>query len=102
MINQVQKQVIFVTEREFEKLRNYEREPSGRYEKDEVTRDGYFAFFKLRCLICLVLFLGLVAVDKQVNIRENDRVMQAVNLLNRENFTWEECMGFLQKEFPAQ
>ena len=93
-----------VTEREYEQLRGYNKGGYYRgnrydsYDPNEQPQDGYFAFFKLRCLICLVLFLGLVAIDKQLNIRENDKVQQVMAMLDKEEITVEECWGLIENE----
>lgn len=86
-----------MTEREFQQLRGYgtSNHRNNRYYEEE-PRDGYFAFFKLRCLICLVLFLGLVAVDRQLDIRENEKVQQAMQMLNKEEVTVEECFQIFE------
>lgn len=90
-----------MTEREFEQLRGYGRTTNyhkSRYDYEEEPKDGYFAFFKLRCLICLVLFLGLVAVDRQLDIRENEKVQQTMQMLNKEEITVAECWGLIKNE----
>lgn len=85
-----------MTEREFEQLRGYSRGVYDRNNRDEEPEDGYFEFFKLRCLICLVLFLCLVAVDQQINLKENDKVKQVVSLIGKEKITVEECFQILE------
>lgn len=87
-----------MTEREFQQLRGYgtSNHRNNRYNYEEEPRDGYFAFFKLRCLICLVLFLGLVAVDRQLDIREYEKVQQAMQMLNKEEVTVEECFQIFE------
>lgn len=85
-----------MTEREFDRLRGYQRNSYNHFEREEEPQDGYFAFFKLRCLICLVLFLGLVAVDKQLNIKENDKVKQVMQILNQEEISVEECFQIIK------
>ena len=91
-----------MTEREFEKLREYRRDPNGNHynrkhdSEIEEPQDGYFAYFKLRCLICFVLFLGLIAIDQQLDIKENEKVQQAMSMLNEEEITVEECFQILE------
>jgi hypothetical protein len=72
-----------MTQREYERLRRGGFYRSGRQEKNG-TEDGYFAFFKLRCLICFVLFLGFVAVDRRVDVSSQPVVKQFVQSLNEE------------------
>ncbi|MDO4555937.1 MAG: hypothetical protein Q4B70_12430 [Lachnospiraceae bacterium] len=55
-----------------------------RKEKNHKSEDGYLAFFKLRCLICFVLFLGLVAVDQRMNAKEYEPVKQVINYFHEE------------------
>ena len=87
-----------MTEREFEQLRNSYQNYGGRYENrnSEEGEGGYFAFFKLRCLICLILFLGIVVLDRQIDIRSNDRVRQVVYLLEQEEITAEQCFNIIK------
>lgn len=77
-----------MTQREYERLRTskYYRGYSSRQQGSDRNQpeDGYFAFFKLRCLICLVLFLGMVAVDRRIDARENQNVKQVMNYLNQD------------------
>ena len=61
-----------------------------------MKEDGYFAFFKLRCLFCLVLFLGLVVVDQETSLGENEKVKKTMHLLAQERITAEECMGLIK------
>jgi hypothetical protein len=71
-----------MTQREYERLRR-----GGFYRKKQEkneTEDGYFAFFKLRCLICFVLFLGFVAIDRRVDVSSQPVVKQFVQSLNEE------------------
>lgn len=87
-----------MTEREYEGLRRGNTRYYGSYPYygEEEPRDGYFAFFKLRCLICLILFLGLIAVDKQTSLRKNEKVKKVMHILSQENITIEECMGMIE------
>ena len=95
-------EVVGVTEREFEKLRDYRRDSSNNHyhrnhdDEKEEPQDGYFAYFKLRCLICFVLFLGLIALDQQLDIKENEKVQQAMSMLNEEEITIEECFQMVE------
>lgn len=91
-----------MTEKEYEQLRGYQTDSGNKnsnmnhlYENDE-PRDGYFAYFKLRCLICFVLFLGIIALDQQLNIKANKKVQQAISLLNKEDITAEECFQIIK------
>ena len=81
-----------MTEREFEQLRRQYQSP---YERSEEPEDGYFAFFKLRVLICFVLFLAIVAANTQFQIKDNEKVQEVLQLLNSENVTVEECFSII-------
>lgn len=76
-----------MTQKEYERLRtgyhkgySYHQSGSDR----DTSSDGYFAFFKLRCLVCFVLFLGLVAIDRRMDMSENENVQQVMSYLNEE------------------
>lgn len=73
-----------MTQREYERLRRHGRPVSQGNRDSSDPEDGYLAFFKLRCLICFVLFLGLVAVDRRIDAGENPAVKQVVKYLNEE------------------
>lgn len=87
-----------MTEREYEGLRRGSAGYYGghRYDEEEEPRDGYFAFFKLRCLICLVLLLGLIAVDQQLDLKNNEKTVKVMAILGQEEITIEECMGIIK------
>lgn len=86
-----------MTEREYEGLRRgrFGYDSGNGYHREE-PRDGYFAFFKLRCLICLMLFFGVVAADQKLNLKDNDKTEKIMALLGKEEITLEECMGILE------
>ena len=84
-----------MTQREYERLRSQSvrygyhqnKRLDSRYPKSssqDKPDDGYLAFFKLRCLICFVLFLGLVAVDRRIDAKDHESVQQVVKYLNEE------------------
>lgn len=87
-----------MTEREYEGLRrgNAGYYSGHRSDEEEEPRDGYFAFFKLRCLICLVLLLGLITVNQQFELKKNEKVAGIMALLGQEEITIEECMGIIK------
>ena len=82
-----------MTKREFEQLRRQYHNP---YERSEEPEDGYFAFFKLRVLICFVLFLAIVAANTQFQIKDHEKVQEVLQLLNSENVTIEECFSIIK------
>lgn len=77
-----------MTQKEYERLRTSGYHKGYSYHQSSATNDtpsdGYFAFFKLRCLICFVLFLGLVAIDRRIDARESETVQQVMSYLNEE------------------
>lgn len=73
-----------MTQKEYERLRRHGRPISQGNREMGDSEDGYLAFFKLRCLICFVLFLGLVAVDRRIDAGDNPTVKQVVKYLNEE------------------
>ena len=81
-----------MTEREYEQLRRQYQNP---YERSEEPEDGYFAFFKLRVLICFVLFLAIVAANTQFQINDNEKVQAVLQLLNSEKVSVEECFSII-------
>lgn len=82
-----------MTEREFEQWRR-SYSPSG----DSQRKDGatYFSFFKLRCLICLILLLAGILSDRQFNLGSRAKVQQFFSLLEQEEITVEECFQVLR------
>lgn len=69
-----------MTKKEYERLRRN----NIRTNHPEPEKDGYFAFFKLRCLICLVFFLFLVAVDRRIDLKEKNKVVKMVEYVGEE------------------
>ena len=83
-----------MTEKEFNQLRN---SYSGRTNKNQNTEEssGYFSYFKIRCLICLIIFLSILVLDRQINLRQYDEVAKCMQLLGEEDITVEECLNII-------
>lgn len=84
-------------QKEFErwkKQRNYAYPVQNKTNLKEEHRDGYFSFFKLRCLICFVLFLFFVAVDRRIDVQKTPLVRQVMQYLNEETIP-------VQSMFPS-
>lgn len=82
-----------MTEREFEQLRKSYSSGGDSKEKDGTT---YFSFFKLRCLLCLILLLAGILSDRQFNLGNRENVRQFFSLLEKEEITVEECFQILR------
>lgn len=82
-----------MTEREFEQLRRSYAPGSDSQRKDSAT---YFSFFKLRCLLCLILLLAGILSDRQIDLGSRVKVQQFFSLLEKEEITVEECLQVLQ------
>lgn len=87
-----------MTEREFEQMRNAYHCNGKRTEhhKSERAQSSYFAFFKLRCLVCGLLFLGMLLLDRQTDLKSNNKVQQMLHLLAQEEITTEQCFQILK------
>ena len=84
-----------MTEKEFDQLRNsYSKRNGNTYEKEEPS--GYFSYFKLRCMICLIILLTIIVLDRQIGIRDNEKVTQCMQLLGKEELTIEECLKVIE------
>ena len=91
-----------MTEKEFNQIRN---SYYGRNTKTQDTEksSGYFSYFKIRCLICLILFLSILILDRQLQLKQFDQIHVCMQMLGDEDLTIEECFNladlqFLQKE----
>ena len=84
-----------MTEREFDQIRkSYYNRNSGKKQADEGS-SGYFAYFKIRCLICLIILLSIIILDRQVGIKQYDEVLMCMELLQEEEITVEECLSII-------
>ncbi len=84
-----------MTQREFDQIRNsYNNRNTMKKQTDEGS-SGYFAYFKIRCLICLIIFLSLVIFDRQVGLQQYDEVVKCMQLLGEEEITVEDCMNIM-------
>ena len=83
-----------MTEKEFNQLRN---SYSGRTNNNQNTEEssGYFSYFKIRCLICLIIFLSILVLDRQIDLRQYDEVAKCMQLLGEEDITVEECLNII-------
>lgn len=83
-----------MTEKEFNQLRT---SYSGRTNKNQNTEEssGYFSYFKIRCLICLIIFLSILVLDRQIDLRQYDEVAKCMQLLGKEEITVEECLNII-------
>jgi len=87
-----------MTEREFDQIRNsynsyYGRNSSKKQADDDSS--GYFAYFKIRCLICLIILLSIIILDRQVGIKQYDGVLMCMELLQEEDITLNECINII-------
>ena len=84
-----------MTEREFDQIRNsYYSRNSSKKQEDEGS-SGYFAYFKIRCLICLIILLSIIILDRQIGIKQYNEVIRCMELLSEEEITVEECLSIL-------
>ena len=84
-----------MTQREFDQIRNsYNNRNTIKKQTDEGI-SGYFAYFKIRCLICLIIFLSIVILDRQVGLQHYDEVKKCMQLLGEEEITVEDCMNII-------
>lgn len=83
-----------MTEKEFDRIRNSYH---GRNTNKQDTKEssGYFSYFKIRCLICLIIFLSVLVLDRQIDLHDYQEVAMCMQLLGKEKITVEECMGIL-------
>lgn len=86
-----------MTQREYERLRTRGYSYYQSDSEQDTSSDGYFVFFKLRCLICFVLFLGIVAVDRRMDARENETVQQVMSYLNEETIPVDKMLEHLER-----
>ena len=83
-----------MTEKEFNQIRNsYYGRHTNKQEVKESS--GYFSYFKIRCLICLIIFLTVLVLDRQIDLHKYQEVAMCMQLLGKEEITVEECLGIV-------
>ena len=86
-----------MTEKEFDQIRNsYYGRNTNKQEPKESS--GYFSYFKIRCLICLIIFLTVLVLDRQIDLHEYQEVAMCMQLLGKEEITVEECLSIVVPE----
>ena len=84
-----------MTEKEFYQIRsnyNVKKKSTGE------TREGlgYFSFFKIRCLICIIVFLSVLVLDRQFGLDRYVPIVQTIQLFGKENITVEQCFDIIK------
>ena len=83
-----------MTEKEFDQIRHsYYRRNTKQQEITESS--GYFSYFKIRCLICFIIFLTVLVLDRQIDLHEYKEVAMCMQLLGKEEITIEECLSVI-------
>ncbi len=83
-----------MTEKEFDQIRNsYYGRNTNKQETNESS--GYFSYFKIRCLVCLIIFLTVLVLDRQIDLHEYKEVSMCMQLLGKEEITIEECLSVI-------
>ena len=79
-----------MTEKEFDQIRN---SYYGRKTDDETVKErgGYFSYFKIRCFLCMIIFISILILDKQVDFFQYDFVKESIQCLGKEDLTIQEC-----------
>ena len=86
-----------MTEKEFDQIRNsYYGRNTNKQEPKESS--GYFSYFKIRCLICIIIFLTVLVLDRQIDLHNNKKVAMCMQLLGKDEITIEECLGMIVPE----
>ena len=86
-----------MTEKEFDQIRNsYYGRNTNKQETKESS--GYFSYFKIRCLICIVIFLTVLVLDRQIDLHNYKEVAMCMQLLGKDEITIEECLGMIVPE----
>jgi len=87
-----------MTEKEFYQIRNSYSGRNNKRTKEEQS-SGYFSYFKIRCLLCLIFFLTLLVLDRQLGLEQYDQVNLCMQMLGDENLSVEECFNLVDSQF---
>lgn len=87
-----------MTVKEFNQIRSaYYGQNNKKQDTEESS--GYFSYFKIRCLICLILFLSVLILDRQLQLKQYDQIHVCMQMLGDEDLTIEECFNLADSQF---
>lgn len=83
-----------MTEKEFEQIRNSYHGRQNKYQ-DTKSSSGYFSYFKIRCLICLIILLSVLILDRQIGLKQFNEVAVCLQLIEMDDLSVKECFNMV-------